>query len=335
LAFVAGAALVALLVFLSQLDSSRFGPVISGAQARVSPDFGPAGRQPFFVENAYDFWIAGAHSGLDLRARDALFPQVPILFELAALAALLPLLLLFGRRLPGVRRLSGEAVILPQLLAASFGLFLLAHLLFFQLFFPSRYVKQSLPLVLAVAAGLALGILVESIGERVRAAQRGPLRVGLALCIGLAVAAYPAGYRTAFVRDRHPSITAYLRAQPKDILVAGLHSETDSVPTFANRRVLVNREYLLPFHLGYSDELGRRMEDLTEAYYAESAAPIVEFVERYGVDIILVNREEFEQATSKRERTPPFALLELASHCAVMQDEEVAVVATACLAAGS
>jgi hypothetical protein len=335
LAFVAGAALVALLVFLSQLDSSRFGPVISGAQARVSPDFGPDGRQPFFVENAYEFWIAGAHSGLDLRARDALFPRVPILFELAALAALLPLLLLFGRRLPGVRRLSGAAVILPQLLAASFGLFLLAHLLFFQLFFPSRYVKQSLPLVLAVAAGLALGILVEAIGERVGAAYRGPLRVGLALAIGLAVAVYPAGYRTAFVRDRHPAITAYLRAQPKDILVAGLHSETDSVPTFANRRVLVNRENLLPFHLGYSDELDRRMDDLTEAYYAESEAEIVEFVERYGVDVILVNREEFEQATLKRERTPPFALLELASRCAVMQDDEVAVVPTDCFAAGS
>jgi hypothetical protein len=335
LAFVAGAALVALLVFLGQLDSARFGPVITGAQARASPDFGPAGRQPFFVENAYDFWIAGAHSGLDLRARDALFPRVPILFEYLALAALLPLLLVFGRRLPGVRRLSGATVILPQLLAASFGLFFLAHLLFFQLFFPSRYVKQSLPLVLAVAAGVALGILVEAIGDRAGAARRGPLRVGLALCVGLAVAVYPADYHTAFVRDRHPSITAYLRTQPKDTLVAGLHSETDSVPTFARRPVLVNREYLLPFHLGYSDELDRRMEDLTEAYYAESPARIVEFVERYGVDVILVNREAFEQATLKRKRTRPFALLELASRCAVMQDGEVAVVPTGCFAAES
>jgi hypothetical protein len=129
LAFVVGAALVALLVFLGQLDSSRFGPVVSADQARVSPDFGANGRVPFFVEGAYDYWIAREHSGLDLRARDRLFPGMPILFEYLALAALLPLLLLFGRQLPVVRRLSGETVMLPRLLLASFGLFFLAHLL--------------------------------------------------------------------------------------------------------------------------------------------------------------------------------------------------------------
>jgi hypothetical protein len=58
-------------------------------------------------------------------------------------------------------------------------------------------------------------------------------------------------------------------------------------------------------------------------------------VERYGVDVILVNREAFEQAMLKRERTPPFALLELASRCAVMLDDEVAVVPTDCFAAKS
>jgi hypothetical protein len=353
LAFVAGAALVALLLLPGQLGSSRFGPVISGAQARVSPQFGPDGRQPFFVENAYDFWIDREHSGLDLRARDALFPRVPILFEYLALAVLLPLLLLFGRRLPGVRRLSGETIILPQLLAASFGLFFLAHVLLFHLYHPNRYVKQSLPLALAVAGGLALGILVEAISDRVGAAHRGPLRVGLALCIGLAVAVYPADFHTGFERDEHPSITAYLRAQPKDTLVVGMPSETDVVPTFASRRVLVNGEYLLPFHLGYSGELHRRTEDLIEAYYAESAEQIAEFVGRYGVDVMLVNRAAFERATFKRawnlltslswepwtttvarklERSSHFALLELASRCAVLEDRGVAVVPTVCLA---
>jgi hypothetical protein len=95
------------------------------------------------------------------------------------------------------------------------------------------------------------------------------------------------------------------------------------------------------------------MEGLIEAYYAETTAPIVEFAGRYGVDVILVNREAFEQATLKQAWTLPrsrtwepfvpavsrklerpgrFALLELASRCAVVDDGEVAVVPTGCLA---
>jgi hypothetical protein len=95
------------------------------------------------------------------------------------------------------------------------------------------------------------------------------------------------------------------------------------------------------------------MEDLIEAYYAESTAPIAEFVGRYGVDVLLVNRAAFDRATFKRgwtgstdgtwepftpaisrklERSSRFALLELASRCAVVEDGTVAVVPTGCLA---
>jgi hypothetical protein len=66
---------------------------------------------------------------------------VPILYEIAALAALLPLLLLVRRQAPTVAALNPRTVLFGQLLVASFGLFFLAHLLLFRLHLPTRYVK--------------------------------------------------------------------------------------------------------------------------------------------------------------------------------------------------
>jgi len=91
---------------------------------------------------------------------------------------------------------------------------------------------------------------------------------------------------------------------------------------------------------------------LIEAYYAESPGPVVEFATRYGVDLFLVNRRAFDPATfalswtyrpngrwepytstiARRLQGPQrFALLDLASRCAVVEASGVAVVPTSCL----
>ncbi len=350
IAFSAATVVVAGLLGPSQLAPSPFGPTVSAAQARTMPEFGPGGRQPFFVEDMYDY-AASDLSGFDLRATDASFPEVPILFELLVLALLLPLLLLVRNRLPGADRLSTEAVILPQVLLASFGLFVLAHLLLFRLYVPSRYVKWSVPLVLAVAAGIALGILIEATAAWLAPHRRRLAAGSLGLGLGAALAIYPAGYDGGFFHDDHPAVTAYLRAQPKDILVAGASADVDSVPTFARRRILVGRKHALPYHLGYYGELRERIEALIDAYYAESPSEVADFAARYGVDVFLVNRAAFEPTTAGRvwaypnadwepftsaisdrfQRSNRFALLRLADRCAAVEDGEIAVVPAACL----
>jgi hypothetical protein len=333
----------------SYLASARFGPTVSSTEARAMQEFGPNGRQPVFFEDPRQ-WLTSDLTGLDLRATEAL-TQVPILFAYLLVAAMLPRM--FVRRLLAVKRISGESVILLQLLAASFGLFLLAHLVLFQLYYPARYVKWSIPLVLAVAAGLALGIVIETVAARIRPARRGLLIGGLALGLAVALLARPARYEI-FAADEHPRITAYLRSQPKDILVAGL-LEADSVPSFAERAVVASREHALPLHEGYYGAMRTRVEDLIQAYYAQSPGEVADFATRYGVDVFLVNRTAFQPETFKDpwtgrtklrwepftsavlgrlEKPGRFALLELAESCAVVDDGEVAVVPTNCLGAG-
>jgi hypothetical protein len=349
LAFLAAGLLVGGAMLPTYVAGERFGPTVSAAQARQMPEFGPDGRNAFFVEDPYRYWLVSERSGLDLRATDLLI-GVPVLFEYLALAAALPVLVLLRRRLPAAVRLSPCSIILVQMLAASFALFFLAHALLFRLYLPSRYVKWSVPLVLAVAGGLTLGILIESIAARSR---RRLLAPGLALAFAACLAVYPGDYHAQFVRDRHPAISAYLRDQPRDVVVAGAPLDVDSVPAFAGRPVVVTRDHALAFHLGYYELMRARAHDLIEAYFAESPREVADFAATYGVDLFLVNEAAFRptmvpQVWSIRRATPTwepfisavvqklqgsrhFALLDLLNHCAVMREGSTAVVPAACV----
>lgn len=348
LTFLTALFLTLALLLPGQLASSRFGPVVSAAEAQALPDFLPNGRFPLFGSDAYHYWVMSGEGGLGQWIPDALLPGVPIFLELAVLALPLPALLLLRRRDPEMRLLGSSGRILVDLPVASFLLFFLAHLLLYRLYSPSRYVKWSLQLVIPVAAGIALGILVAGLATRLRAGPGRVLTGGLALGLGVALAAYPARYEGFFVRDGHPTITAYLRTQPKNTLVAGAPADVDSIPAFAGRSVLASREHALPFHLGYYGEMRQRLEALIEAYYAESPTQVADFTARYDVDVLLVNRAAFRQETfewiwarpwqpfvsivsHRLDGTKRFALLDLAESCAAVDDGQVALIPSACL----
>jgi hypothetical protein len=335
--------------------ANRFGGSFSAAEARQMPDFGPQGRTSFFLETPYQYWIESERSGFDLRVTDRIFRRVPILAEYLALGGLLLVLLALRRWLPSVGQLRPRAVVLPQLLVVSLGLFILAHLTLFQLYLPSRFVKWSVPLVLAVAGGLALGMLVETAAARLRSARFGAVGTGtltLALVLGLAL--YPARYNGIFSSDPHPTISAFLRTQPTDILVAGASSETDAVPAFAGRSVLVSREHMVFLRRDYYLELRERSRRLVSAYYTASLPELADFTRQSGVDFILVNRRAFSRSSFQEVWTGhpdgrwepftsmvreqlrgerSFVLLELARSCALVDDGQVAVVPSSCIEA--
>jgi hypothetical protein len=206
--------------------------------------------------------------------------------------------------------------------------------------------------VLAVAGGLALGILLEAVARRLEARRPDLLARGLALGLALLLVLLPTRYFVNFKVDQRPAITDYLRAQPIDLLVAAAPLEADSLSTFARRQVLTDREHLYAWHWAYFDEMRRRTQDLVAAYYAETPREVAAFADRYGVDLILVNRraynpaefgevwggfypggwEPYSSEIARRLETPQhFALLELASHCAVVDDDGVAAIPVSCL----
>jgi hypothetical protein len=328
---------------------SPFGPAVDRATAREMPEFGPGGRNAFFLPDPYDYWVVSYRSGFDLRVTDALLPSLPIFYQLLALAGLLPLATIVRRWRPGDPPLTPTVVLIVQVVAGSLLLFLLAHALLFRLYLPARFVAWTVPLMLAIAAGVGAVALLDGLTGRLRAKRLGLVTGVVAVLLAIGLALYPARFDGNFVRDPTPAITAYLRALPVDTLVVGVPTETDSVPAFARRPVLVNREYALAYHLGFYEQVERRANDLVEAYYAESPRQINELSARYGVGVFLVNHAAFDPATAadawsgsfepytslvleKTERGGRFALEEAARRCGALSEGQVTVVPAGCLA---
>lgn len=332
--------------------SSQFGPTVDATTARAMPEFGPGGRNAFFSPDPYEYWIVSYRSGFDLRVSDLLVAGLPILYELLALACLLPVAAVARRWRPGGPSLAPAVWMVVQIVTASLLLFLAAHALLFRLYLPARFVAWSVPLALAIAAGVGIVALLESaFGARSpgRSAEWSGVAVGVTVVVlacGLAV--YPARFDGNFVPDRTPAITAYLRELPPDALVVGVPTEADSVPAFSGRRVLINREYALAYHLGYYREVERRARDVIEAYYAESPAPLFELISKYGVTVFLVNRAAFDPSTAadawagnfapytgdvlrRVESRRRFALEDAVRRCGVLTEGDVTVVPAACL----
>jgi hypothetical protein len=124
--------------------------------------------------------------------------------------------------------------------------------------------------------------------------------------------------------------------------------DADSVPAFSGRRVLINREYALAYHLGFYRQVEQRTRDVVDAYYADSLPQLRDLTTRYGVSVYLVNRAAFDPAVAVDawagsfapytsevlwgvERGRRFALEDAARRCGALTEQDVTVVPAACL----
>ena len=352
LALLLGGLLIGAALVPSQLRPARFGPRVDLATARTMPEFSPGGKTAFFYDDPYLYWIVSPRAGFDLTIRDVVFERLPIFAGYLGLGLLLPLLWLGRQRLPAVAALRPSTLLLVNLVVVSVGLFLLAHLLLFELYLPSRYVKWSVPLALAVAGGLALGLLIEAAAAR---APRYRLRALLAITLVAGLVLWPARYSASLRQDRHPTISAYLRTQPRDSLVAGSTRLTNQVPIFAGLSVQAAQKVAAPFHLGYYEPLRTRIDDLIQAYYTALPGDLLAFADHYDLDLFLVDRlafggdslafawtgfpdgswEPYTSLALRRLRgSSHFALLEFLPRCAELDDGVVAVIRVDCLRDG-
>jgi len=170
--------------------------------------------------------------------------------------------------------------------------------------------------------------------------------VAVLLAGGLAL--YPARFDGNFVTDHTPRISDYVRTLPPETVVLAPPVQSDSIPAFSGRRVLMNREYSLAYHLGYYREVERRVRDGIAAYYAESPRELVSLVEGYGVTAVIVDPSAFDRDTAvdawagsfapytsvvleRLEGRRRFALLDERRRCTAMSEGDLTVLLVACL----
>jgi hypothetical protein len=245
------------------------------------------------------------------------------------------------------------------LLSSAIG-FGAAHLLLFKLHLPNRYGEHSLRLVAALAAGMVLATLLERAWAGLqRGGQRAIASGAAAGLLSLWVVAYPIGLAaqkyelpiTNYVVGNAPSLYRFLRQQPIDTVVASLAREGDNLPAFSGRSIYVGGQgYLLPYHLGFYQDMVRRLDQLLTAQYASNWPTIQSFLYQSGVDFWLVERSAFGRdfVDSRRFRQFGLGAAQIAqldrgeqpilptaiNACAVWQQGDLALLEAKCLKAG-
>lgn len=302
------------------LTSSEFGPAISREEAMKLREFYPNGRSTFFHVHPKDFWLTGKRSGI--------FPKSLFTPATQCAGLLLPFLLPFNSAFPLIKSMTSKSWLLVHLLLSSLGMFFIAHALLFRLHLPSRYTGLSFRIIIALATAIALTLIIDALfnwAEFYRLNSRGlvskPLldhssvqststakpvitkfyRLGIILIlISLIMASlvlYPAfvnGFPLVKYKvGRATDLYRFFQEQPQDILIASLEEEANLLPTFAQRSILLGREYAIPYQVGYYSQFRQRTIDLILAQYSSDLTVVKNFIQKYGIDFWMVHRGAF------------------------------------------
>ncbi len=348
--FVIAAGLGVLALLPYAVSSAEFSPIVTKAEALMMPELYPGGRHPYFDSNFWRFWLTGQHSGI-------LPPLLPPLIW-AGLG--LSIVAKNSVRFPLIRYLKSEVIVLAQTALVSLGLFFAAHALLLKLFFPTRYTTHTWRMVLAIAAGITLTVFLDAVllkcEDLASAHHWKPFvwRLTLTGLIGAFLILFPnlssnfpaTNYRVS----SEGGLYEFLQKQPQDSLIATLSDEANNIPTFAQRSVLIGKEYALPFHLGYYRQIRQRGLELIEAQYSPELAPVQQMVERYGIDFWLLDRTaftpgyllnkswlqsfepSFSHALTQLQQGKISALASRANDCVVFESQGLTLLKATCVA---
>ncbi|MEG4022648.1 hypothetical protein [Microcoleus sp. S13C4] len=344
-----GLGVIFLVMLPYALDNSEFGPTYTAAEAKQMGEFVPGGRNAFFRPNPVDYWLTGRGSGM--------FPKSLFTPVTHCVGLLFPLLLFLRSAFPLANQIQSKIWLLLQLFLASSAMFFAAHATIFKLYQPGRYTAYSLRFIVVFISAIVLTLIIDRVGHWAsKTATTFDLKNLVALIttatIAIAVVLYPCfveKFPTAgYVEGEMPALYKFFEQQPKDILIASIAAETDDLPTFSQRSVLVAKEYAVPYQKGYYSKFRQRVSDLIRAQYTPDRAVLENFINQYGVDFWMLDSKaltldyveeygwlnQFDSTPEamlyfKKGKIP--ALASAMTSCAVFQNEFVVVLDASCI----
>lgn len=341
--FIVGATVATVVLLPYVLTTSPYGPVVTLEQAKTMAEFQPIGRNAFFYDNWSKYWLFSGRSGL-------LPPIVPTTI---CLAPLLPILIWL--KLPLLKRITHHGTLIIQLGIVSLTMFLLSHGVLFRLHLPSRYSRHVLKVVVALGAAMVLVALLESGLRRLNRSPQQLWRQLIALAMVAGVTLITAGYPllldsfldVLYVDSDRIALYEYIQQQPKDTLIASLAKESENIPAFTGRSVMVSRGHSLAYHQGYYQQIRQRSLDLIKAQYSPDLSILQSVTNDYGIDFWLIDEKSFNpaelsrmwlrqfepewtQAIKQLQQQPP-ALQRLQSECIAVSDQGKTLISASCL----
>ncbi|MEG4345830.1 hypothetical protein QUB70_21495 [Microcoleus sp. A003_D6] len=344
-----GLGVIFLVMLPYALDKSEFGPTYTAAEAKQMGEFAPDGRNAFFRPNPKDYWLTGRGSGM--------FPKSLFTPVTHCVALLFPLLLFLRSAFPLANQIQSKIWLLLQLFLASSAMFFAAHAIIFKLYNPGRYTAYSLRFIVVLITAIALTLIIDGVCHwasktETKFTLKNQVALMTTAIIAVSVVLYPCLVEkfptVGYIEGKMPALYKFFEQQPKDILIASIAADTDHLPTFSQRSVLVAKEYAVPFHKGYYSRYRQRVRDLIRAQYTPDRAVLQNFINSYGVDFWMLNRNSLtlqyledydwlDQFDSTEEARLSFkqgkipALASAITSCAVFQNEVVVVLDASCI----
>jgi hypothetical protein len=287
----AAAVLLAVLPFADATDDWE--PTLTLAQALDMPNMGtPEGRST----------VVGLGGGVDYlcSARMGLLTEiVPCwstrLAVLPNLLLMLPLFLLAARAVGRSRYRPGEEpgdLVHAWALIAALAWWAVAIQVAFMLHLPSRYTQRPLAILEFLAIGQLIGGWIDA---RVRQGRR---TTGLAVAGGALGLVLLASFLTptpGLSRPSDPVAIERIAAMPADTVIGGVSDQLDYIPALASRPTLASVEHAIPFHTGYFAQVQERLVAGLAAVATPDPSVLADYVRRYDVDVIAVDRALVEQ----------------------------------------
>ncbi|MEG4116377.1 hypothetical protein QUA43_02620 [Microcoleus sp. N9_B4] len=344
-----GLGVIFLVMLPYALDNSGFGPTYTAAEAKQMAEFAPDGRNAFFRPNPKDYWLTGRGSGM--------FPKSLFTPVTHCVALLFPLLLFLRSAFPLANQIQRQIWLLLQLFLASSAMFFAAHATIFKLYQPGRYTAYSLRFIVVLITAISLTLIIDGVCHwALKNSTTFDVKNLVALIttatIAIAVVLYPCLVEkfptVGYVEGKMPDLYKFFEQQPKDILIASIAGETDHLPTFSQRSVLVAKEYAVPYQKGYYSKYQQRINDLIRAQYTSNRTVLQNFINQYGVDFWMLDRNAFTleyikddgwlnqfdstpEASLSLEQGKIPALASAMTSCAVFQNEIVVVLDASCI----
>lgn len=348
---VMGLAVSALMLAPYLFSNSAYGSMVTATMAQNMPEFQPGGRVYFFTENWGEFWFEQGR-------RSSIFPKNMFSPITLYSGLILPVLICAKRYLPLANQIKSETLILVKLLLVSITLFLIAHLVLFKLYLPSRYTHYSFRIILALASAIALTIIVHSLLSYLpKVTFLNPLgqqisTIAITTIIGILLIFYPSFSSkfpdALYYQGKAPSLYEFLSKQPQNITIASLSLEADNLPAFTQRSILVSRESAIPYHTGYYQQFRQRVIDLIQAQYSDNLEEVKAIINHYQINFWLLDKNAFtpeyltkswvkqyqpisQQAQAKLEQGMIPALAKVNQNCQVLTTDDLILIDTQCL----
>ena len=320
---------------------------ITFAQMQAMPEFNSGGRNVFLI-NKWQYFFVGS-SGLSL-------PWFPTIVWLG-----LALPWLLKTKSSVVKLITKQINILLQVIVASLIMFAIAHFLLPKLHLPSRYTYHTLRFVMAISTAIVITILSDNIQQHFKHKRRLSstdkikiIAITLVTLIVIIIPGIPKIFIDGFQNWKSgtaPAIYEYLGQQPKDTLVASISLEADNIPAFSQRSILVSQEFAMAYHPAYYQQIQQRAVDLLEAQYSLNTSKLISFINQYGVDYFLVDknafspeyllaqdwlvnsswRQETQDAIAKLQLKTNFSLKQLIPSCSKISTDNLDLVSSNCI----